>query len=118
LIIFDKWSLLTSAATFILLAKIIQQKRAAAGRAFRVMNDLLQLRAGNFALLRIGHLIDEPAIFHAVAGTEQQEAFARQTIAARAARFLVIAFDVFRQIVVDDKPHVRFVDAHAERDRG
>ena len=55
-------------------------------------------------------------MFHHVAGAEEQQAFARQAVAARAAGFLVITFDVFRQVVVDDEADVRFVDAHAEGD--
>ena len=66
---------------------------------------------------RVGHLVDEAAVFDAVAGAEEQQAFARQTIAAGAAGFLVVALDVFRQIVVNDETHVGFVDAHAEGDR-
>src|SRR5262249_29044250 len=52
------------------------------------------------------------------ARAEQQHAFAGQTVAARAASFLIIALDVFRQVVMDDEPDVGFVDAHAECDRG
>ncbi len=59
---------LTSAATLILLAEIIQQECAAAGGAFGVVNNLLQLRTGILALLRIGHLVDEAAVFDAIAG--------------------------------------------------
>ena len=82
------------------------------------MNHLLQLRAGDFAFLRIRLFVNEPHLLHAVAGAEQQQAFARQTVAAGAAGFLIITFDVFRQIVVDHETHVRFVDAHAEGDGG
>src|SRR5258708_10316579 len=101
-------SLLTSAATFIFFSKIIQQKRAAAGGAFGIMNDLLQLRAGDVALLLVGHLVDEAAVFYAVTGAEEQQAFARQTIPARTAGFLVISLDVFGQIIVNNETHVRF----------
>jgi hypothetical protein len=52
-------------------------------------------------------------LYH-IAGTEKQNTFARQTVAARTAGFLIIAFDVFRQIVVNDKADVRLVDAHAK----
>ncbi len=51
-------------------------------------------------------------------GPEEQQAFARQTIAARAAGFLVIALDIFRQIVMHHETDVGFVDAHAEGDGG
>ena len=51
-------------------------------------------------------------------GAEQQHAFARQAVAARAAGFLIVALDIFWQVVVDDEADVGFVDAHAERDGG
>ena len=50
--------------------------------------------------------------------TEEQEAIAGQPISAGASGFLVVAFDVFRQIVVNNPAHVGFVDAHSECDRG
>jgi len=82
------------------------------------MDDLLQLRAGNLPFFGVGLLVNEPAVFDAVARAEQQQAFAGQPVATRAARLLIIALDVLRQVVVDDKAHVRFVDAHAEGNRG
>ena len=99
-------------------AEIRQQFCPPAARALGVVNHLLQLFAGNFLFLRIGFLVNETSLFHHVAGAEEQNAFARQTVAARAAGFLIIAFDVFRQIVVNDEAHVRLVDAHAEGDGG
>ena len=40
----------------------------------------------------------------------------RQSVAAGAAGFLVVAFETFRQIHVCDESHVGLVDTHAERD--
>ena len=70
----------------------------------------------DFPFLRIRFFVNERCLLDRIARTEQQNAFARQTVAPRTPGFLIIALDVFRQIVVDDKTHVRFVDAHAERD--
>ncbi len=81
-----------------------------------VLGDLLQLFAGDLLFLEIGLFVDELGVFHDIARAEQQEAFAGQAIAARAASFLIIAFDVFGQIVVDDEADVRLVDPHAEGD--
>ncbi len=53
-----------------------------------------------------------------VAGAEEQHAFAGQAVAAGAAGFLVVALDVFGQIVMDDEADVGLVDAHAEGDGG
>src|SRR6185437_2717207 len=77
-------------------------------------NHLLQLRAGDFALLRIWLFVNEPHLFHAIAWTEQQKTFARQTVASGASGFLIIAFNVFWQIVVNHETDVWFIDAHAE----
>ena len=40
-----------------------------------------------------------------------------QTVTPGPAGFLVVSLDVFRQIAMDDKPHIRFIDAHPKRDR-
>ena len=52
-----------------------------------------------------------------VARAEKQQAFRRQPVPPRPARFLVIAFDVLGQIIMDDKPDIGFVDAQAKSDR-
>ena len=80
------------------------------------MHHLLKLFAGDFLLARIGFFIDEPSLLDNVAGAEEQHAFAGQSVAARAAGFLVVALDVFRQVVVDHEADVRLVDPHAEGD--
>ena len=52
-----------------------------------------------------------------VAGVEKKEAIRRQPVAASPSGLLVVALDVFRQVVVDNPAHVRFVDPHPERNR-
>src|SRR5207253_10868392 len=47
---------------------------------------------------------------------EEQKTFARQAVAPRAARLLIVALDVLRQVVVHDEADIRFVDAHAKSD--
>ena len=81
------------------------------------MDHLLELLARDALLSGSGFSSMNLRLLHHVAGAEKQQAFARQTIAPGAPGFLVVAFDVLRQIVMDDEAHVRFVDAHAERDR-
>src|SRR5258708_36288041 len=78
------------------------------------MNHLSKLGSGNLSLLSVGYLFNEPRVLDGVAGTEEQKALARQAIAAGAASLLVIAFDVLRQIVMNHKANVRFIDAHAK----
>jgi len=79
------------------------------------MNHLLQLRAGDLLFLQAGLLVNELRLLHHVAGAEEQNTFARQAVAARAAGFLVIALDVFRQVVMDDEADVWLVDAMRRR---
>ena len=81
------------------------------------MHHLLQLRARDLLLLCARLFVDELRLLDHVSRAEQQHAIARQSIASGASGFLVVALDVFRQIVVDDVADVRFVDAHAECDR-
>ncbi len=79
------------------------------------MHHPLELLARDL-FLRLGLLVDERVQLHHVARAEEEQAFARQPVAARAPGLLIVTLDVLRQIVVDDEPHVRLVDAHAERD--
>ena len=61
--------------------------------------------------------VNEMELLGHIARAEEQHAFAGQSVAAGAPGFLIIALQIFRQIVMDDEAHVRFVDAHAKRDR-
>ena len=81
------------------------------------MDDLAELGAGDLPLVLVGDLVDEMRLLRDVAGAEQQQAIAGQAVAAGAAGFLIVALDVFRQVVVDDPADVGLVDAHAEGDR-
>src|SRR5205814_4408722 len=100
----------------IFFAEIAQQRRAPAFAGFGVMHHLPELLARD-ALLAFALLIDEMRLLDDIARAEKQRAFARQPIAPGAARLLIIAFDVLRQIVMNDEPHVRFIDSHPEGDR-
>src|SRR5439155_19403888 len=69
------------------------------------------------ALLVFAFLIDEMRLLHDITCAEKQHAFAWQSIPPGAARLLIITFDVLRQIVMNNEPHVRFIDSHPEGDR-
>ena len=99
-----------------LLAEIVQQLGPPAPRALGVVHDLAQLGPRDLLLLRVGHLVEEMRLLRDVARAEQQQAVARQPVAPGPAGLLVVALDVFRQVVVDDPAHIGFVDAHAEGD--
>src|SRR5579862_183382 len=55
-------------------AKVIQQESAPAGRRLGVMDNLLQLSAGDVALLWIGHLDNETAVFDTITRAEEKQA--------------------------------------------
>src|SRR6266550_3421868 len=80
------------------------------------MHHLAELLASD-ALLVLAFLIDEMRLLHDITRAEKQHAFAWQSIAPGAARLLVITFDILRQIVMNNEPHVRFIDSHPEGDR-
>ena len=96
--------------------KYVQQFGAPAAGAFGVVDNLPKLRARDLLLLLVGDFVEEVRLLRDVARAEQQQAIARQAVASRASGFLIIAFDVLRQVVVNDPADVRLVDAHAERD--
>src|SRR5260221_5668413 len=80
------------------------------------MDHLLQLGQGDLPLFWTGLFVNKPVLLDYVSGAKEQKALARQAIATGAAGLLIITLDVFRQIVVHHKPHIGFIDAHAEGD--
>jgi hypothetical protein len=81
------------------------------------MDHLLKLRTSD-ARFFFGFFIDKMQLLGDIARTEEQHAFAWQPIAPSASGLLIIAFNVFRQIVMHDEADIRFIDAHSERNRG
>ena len=98
------------------LAEVGEELGAAAAGALGVMHDLAQLGAGDGLLVLVGDLGEEVGLLGDVAGAEEQEAVPGQAVAPGAAGFLVVALDVFRQVVMNDPADVGLVDAHAEGD--
>ena len=82
------------------------------------MHHLIQQMSGPRGLGRVRDFIDEPHVLGCIAGIEQEETLPGQAIASRPAGFLVVAFQVFRHVVMDDKADVGFVDPHAEGNGG
>src|SRR5213596_4224884 len=80
------------------------------------MNHVAQLFPRN-ALLEFAFFLDEASLFHDIARAEEQLTFTGQAIAPGPPRFLIITLDVLRQIVMNNKTDIRFVDPHSERDR-
>src|SRR4030095_9009467 len=83
----------------VLLAKVSEQRHPPAVACLRVMNHLLKLRPRDsrfaFALF-----VDEMELLGHIACTEQQHAFAWQSVATGAPCLLIITLQIFRQIVV------------------
>ena len=98
--------------------EIAQELGPSAHARLGVVDHLLELGARDLLFLLAGLLVNEELLLHHVAGAEEQDALARQSVAAGAAGFLVVALDILRQVVVDDEADVRLVDAHAEGDGG
>ena len=98
------------------LAEIVEECGAAAGGQFRVAHHAVELRARMAALLGIRLLVDEANLLHHIARAEEQQTLRGQAVATGAARLLIVALDIFRQIVMHDEAHVRLIDPHAKGD--
>jgi len=101
------------------LAKIAKQRVAAAFECFGQTQKGVQPGVVCAFTLRIRKpFVDLLAAKADVVGAVKRQRVGRRAIAARAADFLVIAFDGFGQVGMGDPAHVGFVDAHAEGDCG
>ena len=80
--------------------------------AFRRAYGLLLFGSQSFVFVI---RIEQPAAGDDVRFVPQQRAAAWFAVSSGATRLLVVRFDGFGHVVVDDEPHVGFVDAHAER---
>ena len=98
------------------LPEVGEEFDAAAAGALGVVDDLPKLGAGNVLLLFVGDFIEEVRLLRDVAAAEEEQAIAGEAVAAGATGFLIVALDIFGQVVVDDPADIGFVDAHAEGD--
>src|SRR5438034_11553126 len=80
------------------------------------MNRVAQLFLRD-ALLAFAFFLDEAALFHHIARAEEQHAFTGQAIAPGPPRFLIITFDVLRQIVMNNKTDIMYVDTNSQSNR-
>src|SRR5438309_613173 len=80
------------------------------------MHHLAELLARD-ALFLLTLLLDKTRLLYHIARAEKQHAFAGQAIAPGPPRFLIVAFDVLRQVMMHDEADIRFVNSHPERDR-
>ena len=100
-------------------AKIRQQAYAAATSALGQTHQGIEFLLRD-TLERIGPLglFNHAALRHDVAHAVGHPGICRCSITSGTPGFLVIRFDVARQIEMCDEAHVRFVNAHAKRNRG
>ena len=105
------------------LAEIIQNVLAQTARSLTIANHGLKALSGVllnglkcFALEPgfFPHVIDEKLLGPDVLLAEKQVAVRALAVAPGAAGLLIVAFDVLGHVVVDDKTHIGFVNAHAK----
>ena len=72
--------------------------------------------AAPFLLFRVLHLLQEIFLLGLVSIGIEEDALGGQSVPSGPPCFLVVAFQVFWQVVVDHETYVRLVDAHAEGD--
>ena len=100
-----------------LLPEIFQDQVAAAKRALAELKEGFEFRAVELllgeGLVRILHQEFE---FRHILKAVGKPGIGGQAIAPGAARLLIIALHIFRQVQMGDEPHIRLVDAHAEGD--
>ena len=93
----------------------MEQETAATGSRFGVSHDLLHELGAHFAFCH-GLVAQEFFQFKDVFIGVESRTTPFEAIPAGAASLLIVVFDAFGHIVVDDKTHIGFVDAHAESD--
>ena len=101
-----------------LLTEVAQQIRATTAGQLAVLHHAVELPPGASFLFLILHLADPVLLPRPIPRRVEENAVARQTVAPRPARLLVVALDALGHVVVDDEANVGLVDAHAERDGG
>ena len=99
------------------LAEVGEQLGSAALDGLAQREHRVEVRGGP-ALERLVALagLDQLALLYDVVQAVRHPGRGRESVAARAARLLVVALDGLRQVEVGDEPYVRLVDAHAEGD--
>ena len=99
------------------LAEIMEQVLAAAAGGFRIRRGLGQQLVHHLLLghrLLVGKILQFVQVLVVVEG----DAKALAVVTTGTTRFLIVAFQTLRHVVVDDEAHIRLVDAHTEGDGG
>ena len=99
----------------VVLAEVVQQKSAAASGSFGVGHDLAHQLGTHFSL-RHGLIAQEFFESQNILIAVKSDAGTIAAVAAGAAGLLVVIFNTFGDIEVDDKAYIRLVDPHAKGD--
>ena len=97
------------------LAKIVQERMPPADRGLTKPGQCIELLLLDFLIPGICiRIVDEPELFCHIVPVVEEDTLTGHTVPPRPSGLLVIGFDVFREIVVQDKPDIRFIDSHAK----
>ena len=99
----------------IFLSEIMQQEPATAHRGLGIGLGFLE-QLPPYLLLCLALVLHELLQLLQILGRIESDANALAVVAAGAARLLIVAFEALGYVVVDDKPHVGLVNAHAKGD--
>ena len=98
--------------------KIIQQHAAPTGDRLGQRDHGVELVGLDALLVFVLRIFDQASRGDHVLRAVQQQGLGRQAVAPGAPGLLVIALDVFGQVVVHHEAHIRLVDTHAEGNGG
>ena len=100
-----------------LFGEIVEQKFSTTEFQIAVRRHRVKFLQHDRGLVGVPFYFDKSLQFGDICVAIKEQRLAFQSVAAGSTGFLIVAFDVLRQIHVHDKSNVRFVDAHSERDR-
>src|ERR1019366_10259504 len=96
------------------LAKVTKQNTSAADGTIGIGKHLIKLLVRNTLFLLVLFLCNDALDLVAIAIIEEKYALCRQSIAASTARFLIVALQRLRQVVVNDGAYVWLADTHTK----
>ena len=95
-------------------AKVVQQHPASAGQRLGECNHAVELVGFNTFLFFVNTVLHHAARHYHVLWPEQQQGIRRQSITPGTTGFLIIALNIFRQIIMNHETHIGLVDPHAK----
>ena len=97
--------------------KVVEQHQTTAGLRFGKRAHRVELVALDILQLALRLLFQTAAQPRHIGRIVKQHRFRRQTVTPGAAGFLIVGFDITRNVEVHHKAHVGLVDPHPERHR-